>query len=147
MKRTTTGCAIRAVFAVMALSALEMAAAEENDARARVNAPARVAIAPARETPQHDAGQLVVTVTGFKPATAGTVEGVVLIPCGTGEREIGRFGIFPQQPFTAGNNTKPQRFGFALPAGCKPSQVTVRVEPSAGDGSGAELVIGEVAVK
>lgn len=25
---------------------------------------------------------------------------------------------------------------------CKPSQVTVRVEPSAGDGSGAELVIG-----
>lgn len=145
MKRTK-GCAIRAVFAVAALSAIEMAAAEENDARARVNAPARVAIT-ARQPPQDDAGRLVITVTGFKPAVAGTVEGVVLIPCGTEEREIGRFGIFPQQLFAAGNNTKPQRFGFALPAGCKPSQVTVRVEPSAGDGSGAELVIGEVAVE
>ncbi|WP_148203783.1 hypothetical protein [Nitrobacter winogradskyi] len=124
-----------------------MAAAEENDARARVNAPARVAIVPAREPPQDDAGRLVVTVTGFKPAITGTVEGVVLIPCGTEEREIGRFGIFPQQSFTAGSETKPQHFGFALPAGCKPSQVAVRVEPSAGDGIGAELVIGEVAVR
>jgi hypothetical protein len=146
MKRATR-CAIRAVVAVAALSTTEMTIAEENDVRARVNAPARVTIASAREPSQNDARRLVVTVTGFRPATSGTVEGVVLIPCGTEEREIGRFGIFPQQSFAAGNNVKPQRFGFALPDGCKPSQVTVRVEPSAGDGSGAELVIGGAAFK
>lgn len=147
MKRAT-GCAIRAVFAVVALSAIEMAAAEENDARARVNAPARIVIAPTREpSQQHDAARLVVTVTGFKPATSGTVEGVVLISCGTEEREIGRFGIFPQQPFISGSDAKPQRFGFAWPDGCKPTHVTVRVEPSVGDGSGAEIVIGEAALK
>lgn len=148
MKRAT-GCAIRTVFAVVALSNIEMATAEENDVRARVNAPARVAISPSPEPSQDDAGRLVITVTGFRPATSGTVEGVVLVSCGTEEREIGRFGIFPQQAFAAGSNAnaKPQRFGFALPNGCKPSLVTVRVEPSAGDGSGAELVIGAAAFK
>jgi hypothetical protein len=54
-----------------------------------------------------------------------------------------RFGFFPQQAFTAGSNANAQRFSFALPDSCKmPSQVTIRVEPSAGDGRGAEFVIG-----
>jgi hypothetical protein len=142
MKRGT-GFAIRALVAVVALSTMEeMATANEKDVRARVNVPARVAIAPAREPSQNEAGRLVITVTGFRPATTGTVEGVVVITCGTEKREIGRFGIFPQQAFAAGGNAKPQRFGFALPDGCAPSQVTVHVEPGAGDGSGAELVIG-----
>lgn len=145
--KKATGCAIRTVFALAALSTVKMATAEENDVRAHVDAPARVAIAPAREPAQDDAGRLVITVTGFKPATSGTVEGVVLIPCGTGEREIGRFGIFPQQSFAAGDHAKPQRFGFVVPEGCKPSHVTVHLEPSAGDGSGAELVIGGASFK
>lgn len=120
-----------------------MAAAEDNDVRASVNAPARVEIAPSRDSSRRGFGRLVITVTGFTPSASGPVEAVVLIPCGTEEREIGRFGIFPQQSFTAGRNANAQRFGFAVPDACKtPSQVTIRVEPSAGNGSGAELVIG-----
>ncbi|MEH6950000.1 hypothetical protein V4R08_01390 [Nitrobacter sp. NHB1] len=120
-----------------------MAAAENNDVRASVNAPARVAITASRDLSQNASARIVITVTGFRPSPSGPVEAVVLIPCGTEQREIGRFGIFPQQSFTAGKNANPQRFGFAVPDPCKmPSQVTIRIEPSTGNGSGAELVIG-----
>jgi hypothetical protein len=146
-KKRAIGFAIRTAFLVVAaLSTIEMAAAEDNDMRASVNAPARVAIAPSPDPSQHASARIVITVTGFRPSTSGPVEAIVLIPCGPEEREIGRFGIFPQQSFTAGRNANAQRFGFALPDACKtPSQVTIRVEPSAGDGSGAELVIGGAA--
>ncbi|WP_439924654.1 hypothetical protein [Nitrobacter sp. JJSN] len=128
---------------MVVLSTIEMAAAEDNDVRASVKAPARIAVAPSPNPSQRAAARIVITVTGFTPSTSGPIEAVVLIPCGTQEREIGRFGIFPQQSFTAGRNANAQRFGFALPDACEmPSQVTIRVEPSAGDGSGAELVIG-----
>ncbi|GAB1716830.1 MAG: hypothetical protein NTAFB05_18720 [Nitrobacter sp.] len=139
-------CAIRTVFvAVAALSMIEMAAAQDrdNDVRANVDTPARVAIASSRDPSRRTDGRLVITVTGFTPSENGPVEAVVLIPCGAEEREIGRFGIFPQQSFRAGRNANAQRFGFALPNACKaPSRVTIRIEPSSGDGSGAELVIG-----
>ncbi|ABE63708.1 hypothetical protein Nham_2942 [Nitrobacter hamburgensis X14] len=143
-KKRAIGFAIRTVFLALAvLLAIEMAAAEDNDLRASVKAPARVAIAPSRDLSQNTSARIVITVTGFMPSPSGPVEAVVLIPCGPEQREIGRFGIFPQQPFTAGRNANAQRFGFAVPDACKiPSQVTIRVEPSAGDGSGAELVIG-----
>lgn len=148
MKRAIS-FAIRTVFVALTalstleLSTVEMAAAQDNGVRATMNVPARVAIAPSRDPSQRASARVVITVTGFRPSASGPVEAVVLIPCGTEEREIGRFGIFPQQPFTAGSNANAQRFGFALPDACKmPSQVIIRVEPSAGDGSGAELVIG-----
>jgi hypothetical protein len=144
--KQATSCAIRTVFAaVAALSMIEMAAAQDHDhdVRAKVNTPARIAIVSSRNPSQRTDQRLVITVTGFTPSANGPVEAVVLIPCGTEEREIGRFGIFPQQSFTAGKNANSQRFGFALPSACKvPSRVTVRIEPSAGDGSGAEFVIG-----
>jgi hypothetical protein len=124
---------------------IETAAAQDHgkDVHANVDMPARVAIAASRDPSQRTDGRLVITVTGFTPSASGPVEAVVLIPCGAEEREIGRFGIFPQKSFRAGRNANSQRFGFALPNACKtPSRVTIRVEPSSGDGSGAELVIG-----
>jgi hypothetical protein len=143
-KNRAIGYTFRTVFlAVAVLSAIGMAAAEDNDVRASVKAPARVAVAPSSNPAQNASARIVITVTGFRPSPSGPVEAVVLIPCGTEQREIGRFGIFPQQSFTAGRNANAQRFGFALPDDCKtPSQVTIRIEPSAGNGSDAELVIG-----
>lgn len=143
-KKPAIGCGIQAAFvAVIALSTLGMATAEDNDVRASVNAPARIAVAPSLHPTQRASARIVITVTGFTPSTSGPIEAVVLIPCGKEDREIGRFGIFPQQSFTAGKNANAQRFGFALPDACEmPSQVTIRIEPSAGNGNGAELVIG-----
>jgi hypothetical protein len=69
---------------------------------------------------------------------------VVTALCGGTTRELGRFGVLESGPVAADGKIEPQSFGFSLPDDplCrKPSDVTVHVEPTQGDGKGASVSI------
>jgi hypothetical protein len=101
----------------------------------------------------NESTRLVLTVTGFKPPQNGAVQVVVKAeqaPEGT-EREIGRFGIFPQTEFQAQAGAQPQQFGFPLPrelASNLPSlRLNVYLVPLRGDGRGSQVEIGAAALE
>jgi hypothetical protein len=125
------------------------AAAEGDQVRATVDQPAVVTAAPMAEG--QVAGQparVVISVTGFRPPQdGGPVQGVVKLQ-GEGarpEREIGRFGLFPQAEFQTADPSAAQRFGFALPkelASGGPMKLNVYLVPMRGEGKGSSLELG-----
>ena len=93
---------------------------------------------------------VVVTMTGYRPPTSGRVEVVVnaLDRSGTARREIGRFVIFPNEPFTSrgAGDRRMDRFEIK---GCAPAdavscagRIEVEVLPLSGSGAGAQVTLG-----
>ena len=112
--------------------------------RATVDRPATVAVSPRMLSAPASGGQLVVTIDGYQPSPAGPVTFVVTALCGGKTRELGRFGVLEAGPVAADGKTEPQSFGFVLPddPACRnPSNITVNVEPTQGDGKGASVSI------
>lgn len=94
--------------------------------------------------------RLVLEVVGYAPSPSGPVVAVVAAECAGEIRELGRFGVFPDQAFTASDAVEPQRFGFALPSspGCEsPGTVVIRLDATLGDGAGAVLTIGAARIE
>jgi hypothetical protein len=66
------------------------------------------------------------------------------------EREIGRFGVFPNAEFRASDLSKAQRYGLPLPqelAGAKALKLHVYLVPLRGDGSSARLELGGAEIR
>jgi hypothetical protein len=134
------------------LACLGAAVAEGDQLIATVERPATVtAVAPGRAA--SPAGpQVVVSVTAYKPARDGAVQGVVKAQSSAGgtEQEIGRFGIFPDAEFRAADPAQARRFSFPLPpdlARGGPVRLKVEVAPIRGDGKDARLEIGGAEIK
>ena len=70
--------------------------------------------------PQSASLKLVVAASAYRPSAGGGISYVVRlrVPPGAGgasnEVEVGRFGIFPAQAFTAKAPSDARRFGFAM---------------------------------
>jgi hypothetical protein len=91
-------------------------------------------------------------IQAYTPPQRGAVEAVVSLARagGTGEIEIGRFAIFPSEPFWATEASQQRAYRFdataalaALKAGDGPLEVRVRLEPIAPKVSpeGAQLTL------
>lgn len=118
--------------------------ANEDGVRVTVGEPATVRLSEKNEPSSTGAGgrRIVVVVDAFEPSPAGPIAVVVTMQCGDATEEIGRFGVFPNAAFTSSSRVEPQRFGFDMPdnlACPRPKNVTLRLEPSLGDGSGASM--------
>lgn len=117
--------------------------------RATVDMPATVAVASAGTTAvgTDKPNQIVISVTGFQPATDGTVQAVVRIVGSKmgAEQEIGRFSLFPNVAFKADGASHAQRFAFPLPKDVTDStalSLKVQLVPIMGEGKGATLDVG-----
>jgi hypothetical protein len=119
------------------------------DRPAAVTAPA----APAAEgIAPEQAQRVIIKVTGFQPPSEGAVQVVVKAQMDNAgaEREIGRFGIFPNAEFKAAEPSKAQRFGLALPkelAHGGPVKLNVYLVPLRGEGTGARLELGSPEIR
>ena len=128
------------------LSLVSPLQANEDSMQATVDKPATIAISGASERALVDgATRIVVTINAYEPSKTGPVATVVSVRCGDDVREIGRFGIFPDEAFSVSRGTKPQRFGFPLPndLACRRTQtVIIHLEPQTGNGAGASITVG-----
>jgi hypothetical protein len=145
-------CAAGAVGMLAIVLACLGAAAEGNQLIATVERPATVTAAAAPGPEASSAGQqVVVRVTGYKPARDGAVQGVVKVQSNDGtEQEIGRFGIFPNAEFRAADPSQARRFIYQLPRDLGrvgPIRLKVEVAPIRGDGKDAQLEIGGAEIK
>jgi hypothetical protein len=125
--------------------------ANEGDMQATVDNPATIAISGASERALVDGrARIVVTINAYEPSKTGPVATVVSVRCGDDVREIGRFGIFPNEPFSVSDGAKPQRFGFPLPndlACRRPQTVIIHLEPQTGNGAGASIAVGSANIE
>ncbi|MFW8606769.1 hypothetical protein [Rhizobium beringeri] len=125
--------------------------ANEGNMQATVGKPATIAISGASaHLPVDGSARIVVTVNAYEPSKTGPVATVVSVRCSEGLREIGRFGIFPNEAFSVPGGTKPQRFGFLLPdePACRqPQTIEISLEPQTGDGAGASITIGGASIE
>jgi hypothetical protein len=118
---------------------------------ATVDQPLAIPLAPRGEGRPPAAGrrQVIITVVGFQPSTAGSVQAIVSVGCGESDVEIGRFAVLPQVAFSAADTDRTQR--FSLPLGqevCRvPRHLTIRLSPNQGDGKGAAMEISEAELK
>jgi hypothetical protein len=90
------------------------------------------------------APRLVVTVSGYRPASDGPVDVVVSLLCGEGEKVLGRFAVMPRMSFSAAEPARAQHFGLSAPntPECRAARAaTVRLEPAAGQGRDASITI------
>jgi hypothetical protein len=97
---------------------------------------------------------MTVDVLGFNPPEKGSVQAIVKVETGTaeGEKEIGRFGLFPNAQFKADTPEDAQRFSFTLDEATaksveKAAKVKIDLKPFGGAGTDARLEIGAVDVK
>ncbi|MBB3612708.1 hypothetical protein [Rhizobium sp. BK602] len=125
--------------------------ANEGDMQATIGKPATIAISGASaHAPVAGGARVVVTINAYQPSMAGPVATVVSVRCGAELREIGRFGIFPNQAFSVSAGAKPQRFGFLLPdePACRqPQTIEISLDPQTGDGTGASITIGSASIE
>ena len=130
-------------------------AAEGDQVIATIDRPAAItaSAAPAAEGIEPEQTQrVIIKVMGFQPPNEGAVQVVVKARMdATGaEREIGRFGIFPNAEFKAAEPSKAQRFGLALPKEFSrggPVKLNVYLVPLKGEGKGARLELGSVEIR
>jgi hypothetical protein len=136
-------------------ASVEAGAAEGDQVFATVDKPAAVTAtaAPAAEGIEPEQAQrVIIKVIGFQPPNQGAVQVVVKARMDDkgAEREIGRFGIFPNAEFKAAAPSKAQRFGFALPKGLArggPVKLNVYLVPLNGEGKGARLELGSPEIR
>ncbi|NTJ68574.1 hypothetical protein G6M50_24415 [Agrobacterium rhizogenes] len=125
--------------------------ASGSDMQATVGKPVTIAIAGVAEHAPVDGGKrIIMTVNAYEPSKSGPVTIVVSVRCGEALREIGRFGIFPNEAFSVSRGSNPQRFGFPLPdePSCRqPQTVEIALEPQTGDGAGASITIGSAGIE
>jgi hypothetical protein len=103
------------------------------------------------EVPTQGASLLEVSVAEYAPPKGGPAEAVVTLTTAKGSREVGRFSIFPDEPFLAGKSGQPRRFNIRIPkdVGVRPGETvtaSVRLARS-GDNQrleGGRLVVREV---
>jgi hypothetical protein len=141
------------VACVLALPApVGVVAAESDQLLATLDKPAVVTV---RSGPERSAGapaRVEIIVTGFQPPQAGAVQAVVeaqRVGSET-EREIGRFGIFPNTQFKVADPARGQRFGFLLPKELAVGglvKLTVQLVPLRGEGKGATLQLGGAEIR
>jgi hypothetical protein len=67
------------------------------------------------EIPSQGARLLEVSVAEYAPPKGGPAEAVVTLATAKGPREVGRFSIFPDDPFDAGKSGQPRRFNLRIP--------------------------------
>jgi hypothetical protein len=139
---------------VVALMSQSSIAAQDRPPVATVASPAVVTATPAPMANQGVASQsprVIISVTAFRPPRDGAVRAVVKVQNGgRTEREIGRFGIFPNAEFKAADPSKAQRFGVPLPkelASGGEVKLHVYLVPFKGEGSGALLEIGRAEIR
>src|SRR5688572_9419819 len=70
----------------------------------------------ALEVPAEGAKLIEVAVRKYEPPKQGPGEIVVKLDLGQGEREVGRFSMFPDEPFDSGKTGQPRRFRVNVPA-------------------------------
>jgi len=95
---------------------------------------------------------LYVQVAGYQPPSGG---GSVLIAVkaerpGGAERDIGKFGVSLNMPFTKANASRGQTFRVPLPpdlAGRDSLRLKVYIEPSNGEPGGSRVEIGKVEIR
>ncbi|MFO1125563.1 MAG: hypothetical protein U1E25_09960 [Methylocystis sp.] len=127
--------------------------AQADDREATVSRPATITAAPGPPDGQESAGgrRLIIAVTGFRPAKESAVQVVVkAMTADSGEQEIGRFGMFPNQAFAAPEPSQAQRFSLTLPKALESSgPVTLRVYviPFKGEGKGASVELGDAEIR
>lgn len=126
--------------------------ARADDREATASRPATITAKPGPPDGFESAGgrRVIIVVTGFHPAKESAVQVVVKATmAGSGEQEIGRFGMFPDQAFTAHDPSQAQRFSLTLPKALESSgPVTLRVYviPFKGEGKGAAVELGEAEI-
>jgi len=67
------------------------------------------------EVPNQGARLLEVSVAEYVPPRGGPAEAVVTLATAKGTFEVGRFAIFPDEPFDAGKSGQPRRFNLRIP--------------------------------
>lgn len=123
-------------------------AAEENLPTATPSSPASITAPVAPATQEGATGQtarVTIKVMAFQPPKDGAVQAVVKVQTNGAEREIGRFGIFPNAEFRATEPSKAQRFGLPMPkelAAGSAIKLKVYLVPFKGEGRGASMEIG-----
>lgn len=155
--RTASGAA--GLVAVIALAGIA-AAGDDPAAVAIPGRPALVTAAPpAAGTDSAAAGPsstyVELSVLGFTPPASGGVQAVVSLRGKDGEpaRELGRFGLFPNEAFAADGPADAQRFVFRLPReGAQDdvregAELSVGLVPYEGNGEGARLELGEAQIR
>lgn len=93
--------------------------------------------------------QLVVPVIEYRASSAGPVSFVVILHCQNKNVEIGRFGILGEIVRSQRQYSQ-QNFGFLLPKDpdCKNARaITVSLQPTSGDGSGARMTLGDLVIQ
>lgn len=102
------------------------------------------------EVPTQGASLLEVSVAEYAPPKGGTAEAVVTLATAKGVREVGRFSIFPDEPFDAAKSGLPRRFNIRIPKGVEISPgeaVTASVRLASTENrrlEGGRLVVREV---
>lgn len=109
------------------------------------------AVVPLEDRSTHRVGPryLDVTVRGFLPANDGPVQVVVEVVRSGMAVEIGRFGIYPEQPFVPAERAKQQYFRLTVPDDLQLSagaHVTLRLQPTRGAGKGAAMTVGPLQI-
>jgi hypothetical protein len=139
---------------MVALMSQSSVAAQDSPPVATVAGPAVITATAAPVADQGVASQsprVIISVTAFRPPHDGAVQAVVKVQNGDRtEREIGRFGIFPNAEFKAADPSKAQHFGLPLPkelASGGAVNLNVYLVPFKGNGSGALLEIGGAEIR
>lgn len=126
------------------MTAFSGAGAEGSGAVATPGHPAVVVAAGSVQAGETTA-RLIVRVTAFSPPRdAGPVACVVAIKGVGRPLEIGRFAVFPAEPFSASEPEKAKSFALPLPSAVirKPLRVVVSLEAVRGTGAGSSVEIG-----
>jgi hypothetical protein len=125
---------------------MNLYAVMQETARVELGKPAIVPVAGAErsELGQPAGRRLVITVENFEASPGAPVVGVVTAECHGVQREVGRFGPFPNRSIVGGGRVKPQRFGFDLPndPSCRPLRsVTIALEPQTETSAAARMTV------
>ena len=103
------------------------------------------------EVPAQGASLLEVSVAEYAPPKGGAAEAVVTLATAKGKREVGRFSLFPDEPFDAGKSGQPRRFNIRIPKSVEVSPgeavtASVQLAPSSDKRKleGGKLVVREV---
>ena len=127
--------------------------ARADDREATVSRPATITAKPGPPDGRESAGgrRLIIAVRGFRPAKESAVQVVVkAATAGSGEQEIGRFGMFPDQAFNAPDPSQAQRFSLTLPKALQsggPVTLRVYVVPFKGEGKDASVELGGAEIR
>lgn len=145
--RKLVACAAMLAAFAMAMPGATRAAAQDVTAT-----PERAAALTVTRPPA--AAFLDLWVTAYTPPRQGAVEAVVSIGAATTDIEVGRFAVFPAEPFTARQTSEQRAYRFDASAALQSlkrdgAAVTVRVALIPIDDKipalGAKLVVGKAA--